>query len=172
MNRPITVMELSALLIAYQPLKCWQFRKYLGSMLTLDFGDEINIRPAEPTPLEVGVFLIGIRNVYWQATNGEGVIADAESVDDRIFAERLAMLPVGAALTELKAVDGNRWIVFQFDNGFALKVDRTNIWRTDMIMFEITLPDGRIACLNELAQLELTDEIEPLRAERWERLKN
>lgn len=60
-----------------------------------------------------------------------------------------------------------RWIVFRFDNGFALKVDAANAWMTDSDIFEITLPDGRLVVLDNEGSMEILDELEPIRAERW-----
>ena len=167
MTMRITVSQLNELLSSFQPIRCWRFGRYLGSMLTFDFGAQLVIKTHDLMAAAEGCLVIGVRNVLWAAEDGGRTITSAEDVDDAIFANDLAWRPIGAALNLIESTAGGLWISFRFDNGFALKVDATNTWKTESDIFEITLPDGRIVVLGHEGALELLDEIEPIRAEQW-----
>lgn len=167
MTTRLTVAQLNELLIGFQPMRCWRFGRYLGSMLTLDFGDQIDVETHDSTTVAEGGLMIGVRNVLWVAIDGERTITTAEDVDDVVFANDLERRPIGAALQLVENTADGRWIAFRFDNGFALKVDAANMWKTESDIFEITLPDGRIVVRDEEGAIEVLDEIEPVRAERW-----
>lgn len=167
MTTRITVAQLNELLLGFQPMRCWRFGRYLGSMLTLDFGDQIGVQTHDSTTVAEGCLMIGLRNVLWVAVDGERTITTAEDVDDIVFANDLERRPIGAALQLVENTVDGRWIAFRFDNSFALKVDAANMWKTQSDIFEITLPDGRIVVRDEEGGIEVLDEIEPVRAERW-----
>lgn len=167
MTMRITVTQLNELLVSFQPMKCWRFGRYLGSMLILDFGDQIEIKTHDSTIVVEGGLMIGIRNALWVVTSGERVITTAEDVNDLLFANDLERRPIGASLQLVESSADGQWIVFRFDNGFALKVDAANTWGTESDIFEITLPDGRIVVLDAEGVIEVLDEIEPIRVERW-----
>ncbi len=167
MSTYLSVADLNKLVMAFQPLRCWRFGKYLGSMLTLDFGDQIDVTTHDSTTVQEGALKIGIRNVFWAATDRERAIADAKNIDDKTFSAQVSQRPIGAALSGISSADNGRWITFGFDNGFALNVDTTNTWKTQSDIFEIMFPDGRIVVLDKDGAFEALDEIEPTRAERW-----
>lgn len=167
MTTLIAVAQLNELLAGFHPIRCWRFGRYLGSMLILDFGDQIDIKTHDSTTVAEGGLMIGIRSVLWVAIDGERTITTAEDVDHVVFANDLERRPIGAALQMVESTADGRWIVFRFDNGFALKVDAVNTWKTESDIFEITVPDGRIVVLDEKGAIEVLDEIEPIRAERW-----
>lgn len=148
-------------------MKCWRFGRYLGSMLTLDFGEQLNVKTHDSTIVAEGGLMIGIRNVLWVAIDGERTITTADEVDDAIFVDKLERRPIGATLEVIESTADGRWIEFRFDNGFALKLDTTNRWKTESDIFEITLPDGRIVVQDEEGTIEVLDETEPIRAEWW-----
>ncbi len=166
----MTVAQLNELLTAFHSMRCWRFGRYLGSMLTLDFGDQLDIKTNDSTTVAEGSLMVSIRNVLWLALDGERAITTAEDVDDIVFANDLERRPIGAALAMIKSTANGRWIAFRFDNGFALKVDAANTWQTESDIFEITLPDGRIVVLDSEGAIEILDEIEPIRAKRWRAL--
>lgn len=167
MTMPMTVAQLNELLASFHPMRCWRFGRYLGSMLTLDFGDQIDVKTHDSTTVAEGSLMVGIRNVLWLAVDGERAITTAEEVDDVVFANDLEPRPIGAALEMIESTADGRWIAFRFDNGFALKVDAGNTWKTESDIFEITLPDGRLVVLDNEGVMEVLDEIEPIRAGRW-----
>lgn len=136
-------------------------------MLTLDFGDQIDVETHDSISVAEGSLMIGVRNVLWVAIDGERTITTAEDVDDAVFANDLERRPIGAALQFVESTADGRWIAFCFDNGFALKIDAANVWTTESDIFEITLPDGRIVVRDEEGAIEVLDDIEPIRAERW-----
>ncbi len=136
-------------------------------MLLLDFGDLLDFQSNDSAIVSVGAMTIGIRNVFWIATDNEQPITDAETVNKELFNGNVRQRAIGAALEAVDATPDGVWITFRFDNGFALKVDRTNMWKTDMDLIEVTLPDGRYVWLTPRGELEVADEIEPIRAERW-----
>jgi hypothetical protein len=136
-------------------------------MLTFDFGDQIVVKTDKSTTVAEGSLMVGIRNVLWVAVDGERAIATAEDVDDIVFANDLERRPIGAMLEVIESTADGRWIAFRFDNGFALKVDVANTWKTESDVFEITMPNGRIVVLDNEGVIEILDEIEPIRAERW-----
>lgn len=167
MSTYLSVSELNQLSMAFQPLRCWRFGKYLGSMLTLDFGDTIEVATQDQTSIEEGSLKIGIRNVLWVAKDGGRTIVDAERVNDDLFAAELALRPIGAALSTITSAGDDRWIAFSFSNGFVLSVDATNAWKTQSDLLEMTFPDGRIVVVDEDGAIELLDEVEPIRSGRW-----
>ena len=167
MTTRLTVTQLNDLLVGFQPMRCWRFAKYLGSMLTLDFGDQLDVKTSDSTAVAEGVLMIGIRNVLWIAFDNGRVISNADDVDNATFARDLERRPMGASLCAVESTANSPWIVFRFDNGFSLQVDTANTWKTESDLLELTLPDGRIIVLDEDGALEVLDEIEPIRAERW-----
>lgn len=167
MNTRIDVAKLNELIAGFHPMRCWRFGRYLGSMLTLDFGEQIELRTIDSATVAEGELMIGIRNVFWVAIDGERTVANADDVDDVVFVNDLQQRPIGAALQAIESTEDSRWIVFRFDNDFALKVDAINTWKTEADVFEITLPDGRIVVLDEEGAIEVLDETELTRAERW-----
>lgn len=167
MTTTITVAQLSELIQKFPPAPCWQFRRYLGSMLCLDFGERVGFMTRDSTMVQAGSFMIGIRNVFWVAVENGSAITDSGQVDSEIFNEELRMRPVGALLECVAITADGLWMIFQFDNGFALRVDVTNTWLTEGELLEITLPDGRLVGLTVHGTLQILDEIEPVRAQRW-----
>lgn len=167
MNTHLTVAELDEHLSAFRNLRCWRFGKYLGSMLTLDFGSQIGVKTHDSTVVAEGELLIGIRNVFWSAADGDHKLTTAEDVNDEVFETRLVPLVVGASLASISSTQDGRQIIFSFDNGFMLTVDSTNMWHSGGDLFEIKVPDGRIIVLDEGGTIEVLDEVEQLRAELW-----
>jgi len=161
------MIALNELLATFQPLPCWRFAKYLGSMLTLDFGDQIDVQTHDSTFVIEGSLVIGVRNAFWIAMMGERVITNSAGVDQPTFDKELSRCPIGSVLEEVSKTDDNRWISFRFANTFALNVDATNMWKTESDIFEITLPDGRIVVHDQEGIIEILDEVEPVRADRW-----
>jgi len=168
MNAHLTVTELNEHLSAFRHLRCWRFGKYLGSMLTLDFGSQIGVETHDSTVVAEGELLIGIRNVFWSAADGDHKLTTAEKVTDEVFETQLVPLAVGASLASISSTQDGRQIIFSFDNGLRLIVDSTNMWQSGGDLFEIKLPDGRIIVLDEEGAIEVLDEVEPLRAELWQ----
>ena len=168
MSAHLSVAELDEHLSAFRHLRCWRFGKYLGSMLTLDFGRQIDVKTHDSTMVAEGELVIGIRNVFWWAGDGDHKLMTAEEVNDGVFETRLVPLVVGASLASVSSTQDGRQIIFSFDNGFMLAIDSTNLWHSGGDLFEIKVPDGRIIVLDDEGAIEVLDEVEPLRAELWQ----
>lgn len=169
MSTPLSTSELDEYLSAFRHLQCWRFGRYLGSMLTLDFGRQIDVETHDSTVVAEGELLIGIRNVFWKAFADDGrTLTSADEVDDELFKIDLVPLAVGASIVSVSSTHDGRWINFRFDNGFTLAIDTTNMWQSGGDLFEIKIPDGRIVVLDEEGVLQILEEVEPLRAERWQ----
>jgi hypothetical protein len=140
---------------------CWRVGKYLGSMLYLDFGGEIQIPSMRQGMIRQGEAMLGIRDCYWGLSSQAEVIVDSETISDDNASEKLkgieGMLLRDFIVHEAIAVD------FVFSNNVVLSLDTTNRYVTDDDIAEFTAPDGRIYTIKPDGKLYLSDEVSKAR---------
>lgn len=123
---------------------CWRLKKYLGSMLTFDFGGRRPVRTLRGTEVELGSSTMSVRDVYWSFQTPGGSSVDSDSVSDedvRDLDQRL----LAATLTGFARDDED--YVLRFSNGIELRIDRTNVYEET--------PDETIALLQLAGGLQI-----------------
>ncbi|MFC5068997.1 hypothetical protein [Flaviflagellibacter deserti] len=101
-------------------------RKYLGSMLVMDFGDQIPIRTFRGDDIEVGEFNIGVRNCYWELFDRSERILTSETIeDDRIIEKAIFKHSVSA----LNLFQRKGFADLEFtEPGLMMRFDITGKW--------------------------------------------
>lgn len=141
---------------------CWRVKKYLGSMLTFDFGDRLAMTSLRGEPFEIGSSTIGVRDVWWRAS-GPGLEAlDSNELHEQTQGwRRLDAALQGAALAS--CVREGPDVVLGFSNGVRFQLDTTNIYEEEAdaavavlrlsggACFDL-MPDGRFIVNLELSR--------------------
>lgn len=141
---------------------CWQVGKYLGSMLYMDFGGIIQIRPVvSKRAIQAGEARLGIRDCFWRLADGGRVIVDSESITDDNAAEKLKYLE-GVFLRNFLVRESNM-VDLVFSNHVVLSLDTSNMYETEDNIAEFVAPNGRIYTIGPNGAFFLSDEVDTAR---------
>ncbi|MBP7580997.1 MAG: hypothetical protein KA757_08320 [Vogesella sp.] len=141
---------------------CWQVGKYLGSMLYMDFGGIIQIRPGvSKRAIQVGEAMLGIRDCFWRLADGSRVIVDSESITDDNAAEKLKYLE-GVFLRNFLVRESNM-VDLVFSNHVVLSLDTSNQYEAEDHIAEFVAPNGRIYTIGPGGAFSLSDEVDTAR---------
>ena len=125
-SRPARVSPtaLNALIQVEQRLEpCWRVRKYLGSMLTFDFGARL-IGQGRRGPYEIGSSTLGVRNCQW-TFDSPTASTDSELAGGHT-GELLTRALDGAHLSSCERRQMR--LAFGFSNAASLSLDLTNLY--------------------------------------------
>ncbi|MFL9923498.1 hypothetical protein PQR62_04425 [Herbaspirillum lusitanum] len=140
---------------------CWRIGKYLGSMLYMDFGGEVQITNVRKGLIRQGEAMLGIRDCFWSLSSEAQVIVDSESISDENASEKLSCIE-GAYLRDF-AVHESVAVDFIFSSNVVLSLNTTNRYATDDDIAEFVAPDGRIYIIRPDGILFLSDEVSKIR---------
>lgn len=144
---------------------CWQCSRYLGSMLSFDFGEKVLIPSMRRGEIEQGEATLGIRDCYWKLSNGSLPVTDSESINDENAVELLSCIK-GAELNDL-IVPELGFLNLMFSNDLILSLDTTNRYATRDHIAEFVFPDGRIYDVTPRGHFYLSDQVSSVRFESW-----
>lgn len=136
---------------------CWRCSKYLGSMLTFDFGGKVSIPSFRGGVIEAGETTLGIRDCYWKLLKNGHIITDSDSITDETAAELLACMR-GAKLCDF-VVSESGYADFLFSNNMTLSLDTTNRYDTQDHIAHLTTSDGRIYEVTPRGYVYLSDKV-------------
>lgn len=140
---------------------CWRVGKYVGSMLYMDFGGEVQISTVRQGLVRQGEAMLGIRDCFWTLSDEGQMIVDSEAISDENASEKLKCIE-GALLHDF-AVHESVAVDFVFSNNVVLSLDTTNRYATDDDIAEFVAPDGRIYTIRPDGMLFLSDEVSKTR---------
>lgn len=87
-SRRISKNELLRVLkIDFVGKTCWQFNKYLGSMLLFDFGEKFLVFSRSGEGVKVGENMLSVRYCYWEAIEDDKVCFDSDTISDEKVAD-------------------------------------------------------------------------------------
>lgn len=130
------VSKISALVaIEQQAERCWRVNRYLGSMLTFDFGERVSQQSRRGGALELGSSRLGVRDCAWLAEAAGRAWTSDEA--DETTAEALTEAFQGAAMTGCDR--RRRWLSFHFTSGARLHLDLTTRYEAEADEFVASL---------------------------------
>ncbi len=122
---------------------CWRVGKYLGSMLTFDFGGRVPTRTMRGSTVDLGTSTIGVRDVWWRASGAGLEPFDSDDVaEGRAEWRRLEESAKGACLSGLEREEEG--LVLVFSNRLRLELDTTNVYgeEADAAVWVLQLSGG------------------------------
>lgn len=134
--------EVTRLLETYPLGVCWNASHYLGSMIVLDFGDRLLVNRTRGSVL-VGAASISVRDVFWSVSRQGQQLATADEIDHALFGTVLRPVFVGTSLESIDTLAERAAIAFHFSSDVDLVVDTADIWDSNDVLVELTLPTGQ-----------------------------
>lgn len=134
--------EVNELLGTYPLGACWNASHYLGSMFVLDFGDRLLVNRARGSVF-VGTASISVRDVFWSLSRQGQRLATADEIDHTRFGDVLLPALVGTSLESIESLAERKAKAFHFSGNVDLVVDTSDIWKSNDVLVEVTLPSGK-----------------------------
>lgn len=126
--------------------ECWNFGMYLDSMLYFDFGEKYPIVLRNGLKKFIGSDVLSIRDAYWSFHHLD-VNIDSDKIEPIAFGAMKAQI-INHSISSVKLNEDKKIIVFSFSSGASINLDVTNIYGTDLTIFEIRNNNNTILCLN------------------------
>ena len=172
MPKDLSDHEVSALLKSVPTGPCWSGRMYLGSMFVLDFGERLLMPRSRGSPVVCGASTLSVRNCYWEFFSDSQRIADANSASEEDFASAILPRLLGASLEATSADSYRVQMDIALSNRCRFALDLTGRWKTEDLLAEFTLQDGRYVQLPIAGKFVLSDDMELFRRQQWEVAKS
>lgn len=126
---PVSLGEFRELASRWEGSKCWGLHHYLGSMLSFDFGERIEVSMRDGMTVFRGARVLSVCDVFWVVYTDKEHAITSNDVDKESF-RRIYESMVGSRIESI-SVKKQDWLHIKFSSGARIAIDLTNLHEDD-----------------------------------------